>query len=471
MQTTTDLMPHQAAAVDKLMPARVGALFMEMGTGKTRAAIELVARRAHRVDHVVWCCPASLRATAAYEWRKHTDLAACDVAVWGDAVTARALPDARVHIVGLEGVGSSARIVGALRALITTRSYVIVDESGYIKGHRARRSERLAVLARPARYRLILTGTPITQGVQDLYSQLRFLDEKILGYRSWYTFAANHLEYSEKHRGLIVRAHNTGLLAAKLAPYAYQVTKAECLALPAKFYERRVCHLTDAQRGAYARAKEHYISQVLDLDDPAGSVYLVFRMFTALQQIVCGFWPTAPGGPEAYPHRRLDLLAAALRETPPDAKVIVWAKYRRCVQEIADAIGDAAILWGATAPAERERELARWRDPAGPRHLVATPATGGHGLDLTAAAHVVFYTNGFKYGERVQAEDRCHRIGQRRPVTYLDLVAAGTIDERIAAALDRKEGLAEAFRRQVAAVKDRSRAEVRRMIHELVKEL
>lgn len=90
---------------------------------------------------------------------------------------------------------------------------------------------------------------------------------------------------------------------------------------------------------------------------------------------------------------------------------------------------------------------------------------------MCIAAHVVFYTNGFKYAERVQAEDRCHRIGQTRPVTYIDLTASGTIDERIQAALARKEGLAESFRRQVGAVKDKGRAEVRKLIHELVREL
>jgi len=106
---------------------------------------------------------------------------------------------------------------------------VICDESSYIKGHSAIRTNRITYISSRAKYRLALTGTPISQGVEDLFAQMRFLSPKILGYRSFYSFAANHLEYSDKYPGMVVRAHNLEYIAAKIQPYVYQVTKEECL--------------------------------------------------------------------------------------------------------------------------------------------------------------------------------------------------------------------------------------------------
>lgn len=470
-QTITELYPHQIPAVTKMRPTRVGALFMEQGTGKTRTAIELAHERRTRIDRLIWACPVSLKATIAYEWEKHTDLPASAIVVFDDRTSERTLTrEAQVYIVGIESISSSARVVFALRSLITTRTFVVVDESSYIKGHRSLRSERLRLLCQNCRYRLILTGTPLTQGVQDLFAQMRFLSPKILGYRSFYSFAANHLEYDPKYKGKVVRAHNTGHLAARVAPYVYQVTKAECLDLPAKLYESRYCHLTGPQRDAYQQAKE----DLLLVEDEELHVYQLFRLFTALQQIVCGFW-RRKSELLTFPHHRLGLLDGALADIPGDARVIVWAKHRYAIAQISEHLrtthgwASVAQFYGDLSERQRAVELARFRQDA--RFLVATPATGGHGLTLNEAAHVVYYANGFKYSERAQSEDRCHRIGQHQRVTYVDLVALGTIDQRIQTALARKENVIDAFKRRIAQVKDKSKREVRAAIHELVQEL
>ena len=122
---------------------------------------------------------------------------------------------------------------------------------------------------------------PLSQGVVDLYAQMRFLSPKILGYPSFYSFAANHLEYSDKFPGMIVRAHNTKYIAAKIKPYIYQITKEECLNLPAKLYETRYCSLTDSQRYHYEKVKD----EVLDETKPdEWDSVAVFRLFTALQR-------------------------------------------------------------------------------------------------------------------------------------------------------------------------------------------
>jgi SNF2 family DNA or RNA helicase len=342
-------------------------------------------------------------------------------------------------------------------SIICEFSFVIVDESSYIKGHRSARTNWITDLSRKARYRLILTGTPLSQGVVDLYSQMRFLHEGILGYRSFYSFAHNHLEYSEKYPGMIVRAHNTEWLAAKIQPYVYQVTKEQCLTLPDKLYETRWFGMTGEQRDAYDRAKEEML---LEIDPDGFDSITIFRLFGVLQQIVSGFWNRRekenPGFLE-FSHRRIDALLDVLDRIPCGEKTIIWAKFRYDIESIRAEIegkygaGCSAIFFGDISERDRNREVEKFRHDT--RFFIATPSCGGHGLTLNEAAYVIFYNNGFKYSERIQAEDRNHRIGQARPVTYIDLACHASIDERIAAALAKKGNVVQEFKAQVDRVK------------------
>lgn len=460
----TDLMPHQQAAVDKLLPARVAALFMEMGTGKSRTAIQFAWLRRHKVSRVLWFCPVSLKETVRGEVLKHTDCAPESVYVF-DAHTRQPVSlSAWWYVIGIESMSSSSRAYLAARSLVDDDAFVILDESTYIKGHRSRRTQRITELAQPARYRMVLTGTPITQGVIDLYAQMRFLSSRILGYNSFYTFARNHLEYSDKYKGMIVASHNTRYLAAKMQPYIYQVTKDECLALPDKLYAGRWYSMTPEQRDLYDLAKNTIL---LDSDPYEEDISItIFRIFTALQQVTCGFWRRGPGDVLEVPHYRLSTLLGVLEQVPAGAKVIVWTKYVRCLREIVAALGDdVAQLHGGLSESQRAAAVARFRCDA--RYLVATPGTGGHGLTLNEAHYQVFYTNSFKYSERLQAEDRCHRIGQTQPVTYIDITCSKSIDERIQQALSRKEDVVTAFRRDVERVKAGKRDALKQLAAEL----
>lgn len=472
MNTTTMLLEHQAAAVNKLLPFRVGALFMEMGTGKTRVAIEFAVRRQARISRVIWFCPVSLKETVAYEIRKHTDCAPGAIHVFDDKTGTAALPSAFWYVVGIESMSSSDRVVLAAAALIDERSFVIVDESSYIKGHRAQRTLRITALAARARYRMILTGTPLSQGIVDLYAQMRFLSPRILGYRSFYSFARNHLEYSEKYPGMIVAAHNTGWLAAKIQPYVYQVTKDECLTLPRKLYDER-CHiLTDEQQAAYMQAKENFLTDLGEYDSDYAEQYALFKLFTALQQVVSGFWSLRQADgtlkPKALASTRLDKLLDVVASIPAGEKVVIWSKYLFNLRQITQALeeeygaGCVAQFHGSLSEGERNKELARFRQCA--RFFVATQATGGHGLTLNEARYHVFFNNGFKYSERLQAEDRSHRIGQTQPVTYIDIVSDSGIDQRIMQALAKKGHVVEMFRREVESIKRSHRDAMQRLV-------
>lgn len=453
-KTTTDLLPHQVPAVEKLLPLRVGGLFMDMGTGKTRCAIELIACRQQHIDRAIVYCPVALKEMWADEIALHTDCPRDGVHVFGENTSIRTVPPGAFwYIIGIESVAQSNRVALAADRLTTERAAVIVDESSYIKGHDALRTLRITRYSERARYRLALTGTPISQGVQDLYAQMRFLSPAILGYGSFFSFAANHLEYSDEYPGMILRAHNTAWLAAKTQPYVYQITKEEAgINLPPKRYDARHCWLTRQQQEAYEQAKWEILSEADEVDG-----YTLFRVFSALQQIASGFW-NRNGELIELPHHRLDTLMRAVGDVPAGDKVIIWCKYLYSARHIAAALsqeyGQASVcqFHGELNEGERAAELARWRGEEG-RWFVSTAGTGGHGLTLTQSALAIFYENEFKYAHRIQAEDRIHRLGQTRSPLYLDIIARCNIEQRIQDSLRKKGNAVDDFRRKVTAIK------------------
>jgi hypothetical protein len=444
-------------------------------THNTRTAIELVKTRVHKIDKVVWFCPISLKPTVRLEILKHTNC--MDVYVFDDSTTSQNIPkNARWIIIGIESLSSSNRTVFATNSIITDKTFVILDESSYIKGHKAKRTERVILIAEKAKYRFVLTGTPISQGVEDLFSQMKFLSPQILGYRSWYTFSNNHLEYSERHPGLIVRAHNTKYLAEKMAPYVYQVTKEECMKLPGKHYKMKSFSITREQQKYYDLAKDEILLLIDVLDD--FKPYTIFRLFGVLQQIASGFWnrrickyPMQLSEEDTFKFltfsdNRLPMLFNIISQIPVEDKIIIWAKFRydidRIVSELHECYGpdSVAVFTGSTPQKQRQSEVEEFRGPA--RFFVSTQSCGGHGLTLNEAKHVIFFSNSFKYSERLQAEDRCHRFGLDHEVTYWDIIGPG-IDERIWESLSRKENVADSFKREVDAIKD-DRAKLKDLI-------
>lgn len=464
MHLLTTMLDHQQAAVDKLLRLRVGGLFMDMGTGKTRTLIEIAARRSHKIDKVVVFCPVALISTWNGELEKHID--SPRIYPFGDRTKQGKIPDAEWYLIGVESMGQSTRIALAANDLITEKTFVVIDESDTCKNHVAKRTRRITSMSAKAKYRMILTGTPVAEGVVDLYSQLYFLSPEILGYKSFYSFARNHLEYSDKHKGMIVRSLNTEWIAKKIEPYIYQVKKDECLDLPDKLFNTYYCELSTEQNELYWQAKEEILNSCPDEDIDS---YTIFRLFTALREIVSGFWNRATD-PEYYwssrslppefellecTHARIDALLTAVSRIPSNEKIIIWSNFHYSTQQIEKAI---ASEYGTTSYStyhglteDRDREIEQWRTTT--RFLIASPKCGGRGLTLVESAYQLFYNNDFPYRLRLQAEDRIHRIGQTRKPTYIDIVASNSIDQRIVNALAKKESLSKAFKRELDKLK------------------
>ena len=441
---------------------------MDMGTGKSRTAIELASIRHSKIDKVVWFAPVSLKLSVAEEIRKHTD---CEDIYVFDQKLDKATFLRRWYIVGIESMSSSNRVSSFVNHLITEHTMVILDESSYIKGHSSKRTERLTFICSRAKYRLILTGTPLSQGVVDLFAQMRFLSPQILGYTSFYSFAANHLEYSEKFPGKIVRAHNTEWLAAKINPYVYQVRRQDCVDLPPKWYSTRYCSMTDEQYIWYSQIKDDFLMNV-DLEDWDSN--LLFKLFSSLQQVVSGYYNERKGRNKwkfhEFDSNRPELLAEILSEIPKNEQVIIWAKFIYDIEQIKQVLekqGLTYILYTGQRN-EKQKEIGKQAFKSGEvQFFVATPSSGGHGLTLNEASTVIFYNNSFKYSERIQAEDRCHRIGQDKNVHYIDIVCANTIDERIMSAISRKEDTLHSFQQEIDAIKN-DKEKIKRIYKEVV---
>lgn len=446
----TPLYTHQQKAFDKLFKIKVGGLFMEMGTGKTRTAIEFIKQRTKKIDRVVWCCPVSIKETIKQEILKHTYTNENQIYLFNDKTTDKNIPTtANWIIIGIESVGQSDRVTLALNSVVGKDTMLVIDESSFIKGHRSKRTQRLTLIGDRARYRLLLTGTPISQGIVDLYAQMKFLSYKILNYRSFHTFAVNHLVFDERYRGRIVKTLNEDYIAHKIAPYIYQVKKDECLDLPNKIYDSRYFKMSCEQREDYEAMKEQLIVSILEDDVNIGDI---FRLLLRLQQITSGFLFE-----KKYNSLREDLLKEIIEDIPPAKKIVIWAKFKRDIESICEAVkpfGKYSVFTGSTPQSKRQNIINDFQN-ADTRFFIANTAAGGFGINLTQASYAIFYNNSFKYAERLQAEDRCHRIGQTKRVTYIDILCSDSIDSKIYDILFRKENIVEAFKREVEKIKEK----------------
>ena len=459
---TTKLMQHQREAIEKLAPLKVAAFFMDMGTGKTLTVFEWLRLKQHKISKVLFFCPVSVKKTIARQLEEHTT---ASFYCFDNKTRQGKIPNADFYIIGIESMQSSNRVIFAALGLVDGKAAVIVDESTYIKTHNASRTKWIAECGNKAKYRAIMTGTPTTNGYQDLYAQIRFLSPKILGYGSFYTFAANHLEYSDKYKGMIRRSLDTEYLTEKMKPYVYQVTRAECLDLPGKTFSSRACLLTEQQREAYDLRKEAFFELISGMDEISSCD--IFCLFNDLQQICCGFQKNGDDITELKSDR-IDTMLKTIREMPAKEKVVIWAKYIYDIDCIKEALekeyGNDCVSEYTGRKNEKERAEEARRFTQDRRFFVATQATGGHGLnELVCSGYAIFYSNTFKYGERLQAEDRQHRIGQVNKVHYIDIYVHDTIDYKISESLAKKESILKGFKKQIEEIKKQKGKEDKRL--------
>jgi SNF2 family DNA or RNA helicase len=321
-----------------------------------------------------------------------------------------------------------------------------IDESTTIKNHKAKRTKALMKIAAGFAFRRLLTGSPVTKSPLDLYGQTEFLRPGLLGFDSFYAFQGRYAVLNKRTMGAksfqqIVGYKNLEELTWRVDQFSFRVLKKDCLDLPEKTYTARYVTLTPEQRAMY----ESIQSQAMHLFENGQMVTApaVITQLLRLQQVMSGHLKTDDGEIKTFPSTRMDALADILEEH--DGKAIIWSRFRYDIVNIVEMLnkkfgeGSSAAYYGDTSDDERNWIVGEFQKPQSRlKFFVGNPATAGYGLTLTEANLVVYYANDFNLETRIQSEDRAHRIGQRNPVTYVDLISEGTIDEKIVAALRAK---------------------------------
>ncbi len=437
---------------------------MEMGTGKSKVCIDNVALLYERkeIDAFVIVAPKGVyRNWARLEIPAHMpDRVKYDLVVWTPSPTKKHKQELleilepseslKIFIMNVEALSTSKGRRFLTTFLDHSRALLTVDESTAIKSPKARRTKALINLAPLAKYRRILTGFPVTQSPMDLWAQCRFLDKTLLGdcgdnfFQFQYRYAIMKKRDVGSHSfNQIVGYRNLEQLSTMLKDFSSRVMKEECLDLPAKIYTRRDVALTHDQARIYAELKEFALAQIGEHDFM--TTPNVMTQLLRMQQVLSGHTKTDSGEFIEIDDNRLTELISCLEEV--EGKVIIWSRFRYDVKRIAVALAkeygprSTVTYFGDTSDDERTSAIEQFQE-GDARFFVGNPQTGGYGITLTAAQTVIYFANSFDLAVRMQSEDRAHRIGQANHVTYIDLIAENTIDERIVKALRSKMDIA-----------------------------
>ena len=453
---------HQLIALEKSWNKETYAYFMEMGTGKTKVLIDNIAMLYDKgkIDGALIIAPKGVVKTW-YEQELPTHLPDHieNVSVlWQSNITKGQQEkleslfeiETAFHILvmNVEALSTEKGVKFASKFINSHKAMMAIDESTTIKTPTARRTKNIIGIGKHAKYRRIMTGSPITKNPLDLYTQCEFLDPYLLDFASYYAFRNRYAEMKTMHlRGrsiqVVHKFQNLGELSDTVKNFSYRVLKEDCLDLPEKVFIKRHVTLTPDQKKIYKQMKDNALAM---LNGKVTTTMTVLTQLMRLHQITCGHFTADDGSTQAVESNRLNELMDILEDV--DGKVIIWANYQMSVGEIIQALvkkyGEESYVhyYGLTAQEDRQDFIRRFQNDPKCRFLVGTPQTGGYGITLTQANTVIYYSNGYDLEKRLQSEDRAHRIGQKKTVTYIDLIAEDTIDEKIVKALRDKINIA-----------------------------
>ena len=453
---------HQLTALEKSWNKETYAYFMEMGTGKTKVLIDNMSMLYDKgkIDGALIIAPKGVVKTwYEQELPAHLPEHIENVTVlWQPNITKTQQEkleslfeiETALHILvmNVEALSTDKGVKFASKFLNSHKVLMAIDESTTIKTPTAKRTKNIIGLGKYAKYRRVMTGSPITKNPLDLYTQCEFLDPYLLDFASYYAFRNRYAEMKTMHlRGRSIQVvhafQNLSELSDKLQPFSYRVLKEDCLDLPPKNFIKRHITLTPEQKKVYEQMKKHALAT---LNGKVTSTMTVLTQLMRLHQITCGHFTADDGSVQTINSNRITELLNILEET--EGKAIIWANYQADVNQIIKNVidkyekGSIVDYYGLTPQDERQDNIRKFQSDPRCRFIVGTPSTGGYGITLTAANTVIYYSNGYDLEKRLQSEDRAHRIGQKKNVTYIDIIAEETVDEKIVKALKDKINIA-----------------------------
>jgi SNF2 family DNA or RNA helicase len=446
------------------------ALFCEMGVGKSKIIIDtmawlwfqdkidIVLILAKKGEYSNWRdveLPEHMPLQVKYEchnYRSGMRLAE------REALRKLMVPDKdklRILAVNVEALNEKSEGHTVARFFAKTRRkgmMIVVDESTCVKSPKAIRSKITYQLAEFAKYRRILTGTPITRSPMDLWGQCLVLGRGILGHKSFYafkgTYAIEEVQfYGQRHFKAIKGYKNLDMLQNKLKTFATVMTRAECLDLPDKIYKKVSVPLTDEQYKCYEQMRREALVELGDGEIIEATNIL--GVITRLDQIACGQLRMPDGRFEILDSNRPDALVTQLEESV--GKGIIWCNYRGLCEFLYDFLckqyGTKFVgrFYGGVSDEERAETIANFQNAKHPLYwIVANQQSLGYGRTLTTGKNNFYFSNGYNLEHRLQSEDRTMRIGQDSQVVYTDFFSKDTINERVLYLLRQKKTLAHA---------------------------
>jgi len=470
-------MAHQLVGFECARAAPFFGLFMEMGTGKTKVISDLLDYASQRRNRnaplrALICSPKSVlvnwvrelnmdvgssyRVAVLSRIGKHMrrELRPLNLVAGkgGEFGTVDGLlelirckdVDLQVAIINYDNVKARLELLEKMKFDI-----IVLDESHKIKAMKAKRTKAVLQLAMSAKRRFILTGTPLTQNPMDLFAQFEFLGPgmALLGYTTFYAYGN---AYSTKNRWNKTRSfQNTGKLLQLASKWAFSVKKKDCLDLPDKVYTRREVEMSQEQADIY----EQVATEVLLVLESLGAevtIQNILVQYLRLAQVTSGYIKTTDGREVEINkgHVKINELMDIIEETNGQ-KVVVWSRFVHEIKAICERLEKDGVkhvaYWGGVGSEQRQRAVDSFQNDPDVKVFVGNAQAGGIGINLTAGSVVVYTSNDFSLANRLQSEDRTHRIGQKNPVTYIDIICEDTIDELVLKRLQSKREMAEFF--------------------------
>ena len=454
---------HQLTALEKSWNKSTYAYFMEMGTGKTKVLIDNLAMLYDkgRVDGALIIAPKGVVGTwfggeIPTHMADHVEYVST---LWQANITKKQQErlnvlfktDHKLHvlIMNVEAFSTSKGKEFATKFLLSHKTLMAIDESTTIKNPKAKRTKNILSVSKYAKYRRVMTGSPVTKNPLDLFTQCYFLDPFLLDHSSYYSFRTRYAvmrtaNFNGRSVQIVVGYHNLEELTERLKAFSYRVLKDECLDLPPKTFMKRIIQLTPEQKRVYQQMKQ---TALAELNGKMVTTATVLVQLMRLHQITCGHFKADDGTTQEIKNNRIEELMDVLEEV--HGKVVIWAQYRYDIETIVEHIekrfGDNSVVtyYGDTTEEERRKAIKAIQSPGSKiRFLVGTTQTGGYGITLTGASTMIYYSNGYDLEKRQQSEARIDRIGQEKPMTYIDIICENTVDTRIVKALRKKVNIA-----------------------------
>ena len=454
---------HQLKALEMSWDKEYFAYFMEMGTGKSKVLIDNISMLYDngKINGALIIAPKGVYKNwfsqeIPTHMVKHIDPV---TVLWKSQINKTQQSylnklfatgeDLHILVMNVESLSTKKGVDFAEKFLNSHNCMMAIDESTTIKNPDAKRTKNITYLGKLAKYRRILTGSPVTKSPLDLYKQCEFLEQELLGFASYYAFRTRYAimktaNFSGRSVQIIVGYKNLPELSEKLKPFSYRVLKDDCLDLPKKTFMKREVSLTPEQKTVYLQMKQLALAQ---MNGKSMTTATVLTQLMRLQQITCGHFTADDGTLQEIPSNRLPELLDLLEEI--EGKVVIWAQFQRDVNNIMKALakkyGEDSFVdyYGPTPQDERQKNIKKFQDPSSPvRFFIGTTQTGGYGITLTEASTMIYYSNGYDLEKRQQSEARIDRIGQTKPMTYIDLIVEDTVDTRIVKALRKKVDIA-----------------------------